>query len=432
MKTSPTEAPSDAGLVMGHTTSVATAAALAPAKGSRTSIIAIRYADVLLSVLAAVSVFYAASTAPAKGIDLRSFLVGAQSWVAGTYTIGEGPMYEYPPYAVVALSPLSALSFEHLALLWLLLNLIATAWIVYAAIKLWGNEWSPRARYYLLVLLLVWAPFRVTLRNGQLSLVITSLLLGVLLARKNRKYYLAGCLLGLAVCKYSLSLPFLLYFVWKREWKIAVPALALPLLLTEVFALRLGLSLFSAVSAYGAALGKVFDSRFSADTGSTEIQMLVASFTAGDRTMTAAITTGLCLLAIVSMAIVFARRRSEEDAQLAAVALFSLWSVYHRTYDSVLCVIPAAVLISFLIGRRLVAFTRASLAALAVFALGLPGFLTERLGISTEALSRNPFGFVGLHLERIVVFGLFCALLVVIAVAGSGSEVPVLAAAEGP
>jgi hypothetical protein len=54
------------------------------------------------------------------------------------------------------------------------------------------------------------------------------------------------------------------------------------------------------------------------------------------------------------------------------------------------------------------------MAGLALFAISIPGLLTERLHLSAESLAANPAGFVGLHFERLLVFGLFFFLLVLL------------------
>jgi hypothetical protein len=51
---------------------------------------------------------------------------------------------------------------------------------------------------------------------------------------------------------------------------------------------------------------------------------------------------------------------------------------------------------------------------LALFAVSIPGLLTERLHLSVASLSANPAGFVGVHFERFLVFGMFCWLLVLL------------------
>lgn len=52
------------------------------------------------------------------------------------------------------------------------------------AIKRWGGDWPIKARLLLAAFFIAFAPFRVTLRNGQICLMVMALLLGALLARK--------------------------------------------------------------------------------------------------------------------------------------------------------------------------------------------------------------------------------------------------------
>ena len=158
------------------------------------------------------------------------------------------------------------------------------------------------------------------------------------------------------------------------------------------------------------------DSRFFEDTGATEIQLLFVSLTGGNRALTTGLTVGLVVMGIIAMALIFRRKPADEHLHFAILSLFSLWSVYHRTYDAVLCVIPAALLIDFVVRRRHLAFSAAALGGLSLLALSLPGLLTERLGLKAEVLSHNVLGFVGLHLERFIILGLFCGLLVVLTV----------------
>jgi len=81
-------------------------------------------------------------------------------------------------------------------------------------------------------------------------LIVTALVLGALLAWKKNASLVAGLLLGLSLSKYPLTLPFALYFVWRREWKIVATAVLTVAALTEVFALRIGVSMFDVAGGY--------------------------------------------------------------------------------------------------------------------------------------------------------------------------------------
>ncbi|HLG17597.1 MAG TPA: glycosyltransferase family 87 protein [Blastocatellia bacterium] len=366
-----------------------------------------------LSAVALASVSYAVITAPYQGKDLACFHRGAQDWVTGAYRFGEGPMPLYPPFALPVFSPLAAIPMNPLVFVWVLLNLATTGAVLYLAGRLFGEGWAIRERFYLSVLLLSWAPFRVTLRVGQISLMITALLLGTLVARQNKKHLLAGVLLGLSLCKYSMALPFLLYFAWKRDWKTVAVALLIPAALTVVFSLRLGLSPIDAVGDYLRVVSQVQAAGVSGWTGTTEMKMLFFSLTGSDEGLTAVLTILLGVAGLTAMAVAFTRTPEFWRLHVAALSLFALWSSYHRTYDAVLCIVPAAVLIEFVRQGSHVDLGRIGLGGLALFSFGVPGLLTDRLGLSESRLSASLFGSLGLHVERLVVFGLFCALIAV-------------------
>jgi hypothetical protein len=104
------------------------------------------------------------------------------------------------------------------------LNLLATGVSIYLILG-YFKGWPTKAKFYLVLLVLSLAPLRVTLRVGQMSLIITALLLGTVLAESRKKKYLAGVLLGVSLCKFTLSFPFFLYFLWKKDWKIVTAAI---------------------------------------------------------------------------------------------------------------------------------------------------------------------------------------------------------------
>jgi hypothetical protein len=93
------------------------------------------------------------------------------------------------------------------------------------------------------------------------------------------------------------------------------------------------------------------------------------------------------------------------------LALFAQWSVYHKTYDSVLCLLPAVLLIDLLVQRRFVFFSRFWLAGLGLLIISIPGLLIDRLKIDPSVISSNPLLLLGVHVERLLMFGMFCSLI---------------------
>jgi hypothetical protein len=246
---------------------------------------------------------------------------------------------------------------------------------------------------------------------GQISLLITAALLAGLVARSKKKYIWGGIFLGLALSKYSLTLPFFLYFIWKKEWKMVIPAVLVMGILTTVFALRLGLSPLEVTGDYLEVMSHTSISNDALFKGTTEIGPLLFIVTGGNQQWADYLSLFVILVSLVAMIVVFRRKPHCEEWHFAIVALFSLWFVYHNTYDSVLCILPAAVLMSFIARKKFLPFSVGWLSAMCLFALSVPGLLTERLHFTTESLSGSPAGLLGLHIERLLVFGMFWSFL---------------------
>ncbi|HEY3138653.1 MAG TPA: glycosyltransferase family 87 protein [Blastocatellia bacterium] len=370
-----------------------------------------RIAEFLLFLVALVSFTYALVTAPGKGIDVTFLQIGAREWIDGVYEIGAGSISLHPPFILPLLAPIAVLSHNSLVVLWLTLNVAATALVLYFVDRLWAKRWPIDARICLPAFFLAWAPFRVTLRNGQLSLMVLALLLGALFARRRNRSFLAGALLGLSLCKYSLTFPFPLYFAWKREWKVVSTAILIPAALTELFAWRLGLSLIDVVRQYVDAARKAYVSGATIFEGASEIKPLLLGLSGGNETVTTTLVVAISLAALICMVLAFARARKFEIAHFSALALFALWSVYHKTYDSVLCLLPAVLLIDLLVQRRFVFFSRFWLAGLGLLIISIPGLLIDRLKIDPSVISSDPLLLLGVHVERLLMFGMFCSLI---------------------
>ena len=376
---------------------------------------ALNFALAALVPPALASLIYSLVTAPQGGFDLNLFQRSAREFVDGSYSIGAGALPLYPPFAAPLFAPLALLPFRLLVVAWLCVNVAAVFLTLRFAINLYGVAWPKKVWLLLSAFVLAWAPFRVTLRLGQLSLIVTALLLGALLARQNKRRLLSGVLLGLSLWKYSLTLPFLLYFILKKEWKLVGAALMMPLILTEVFAVRMGISLIDALRDYvevilhGQAAG---GENWLGTTGTTEIKLLLSSLTHGNETLAFTFTIALIILALAVMIVVFSKTPQSELSHFAVLALFALWWSYHRVYDSVICVLPAALLIDFIVREVRLRFSWFWLGALGLLIISLPGLLTERFHLNATELSGNLLGWFGIHSERLMIFALFWSLLI--------------------
>lgn len=366
--------------------------------------------EALFFLFALVSLAYAITVALRRGTDVALAHTQGRAWLDGLSQKDLPIFYGYPPYAVVVFSLLALLSLRQAIIAMLIINLAATALCLHFIWRLWGAEWPIRTRLHLAALLLSWSSFRVTFGNGQLSLIVMALLLGAILAGERKKKIVAGFFLSLALCKYTLSFPFLLYFAWKREWKILIFALTPLLPLTQVYASRLGSSALAMTADYLYLLRREAMEKDAILTGVTEIKPLILSLTGGHQTLSAALTVALCLVALICMIVVFKRSNENELIKLSILALFGLWSVYHRTYDLVLCLLPAALFIDLLTRKNWIGFSLGWLAALGLLIINIPGLLVYKLRLSGDSLA-TPLGLIGLHSERIMIFAMFWSLL---------------------
>src|SRR5262249_43341795 len=105
------------------------------------------------------------------------------------------------------------------------------------------------------------------------------------------------------------------------------------------------------------------------------------------------------------------RSPKSEHEHMAVLSLFALWTVYHRNYDAVICLVPASLMVRYLVygtNKRLALFW---LAAMILLVFDPPGLLVDRLGLDPEALARNVAGWVGLNLNRFLIFAMFWSLI---------------------
>jgi hypothetical protein len=360
------------------------------------------------------SAAYAILTATEKGIDLGYYHNAGRQWLTGAFQIGKGPSGEYPPFTLVLFALMGKLSFEHTRLLWLLLNSTATILILWLVIRWIGSDWPFKAKFYLMTFFLCWASFRVTLRVGQLSLIITALILSAMWAESHRKDFGAGAFLGLSLSKPTLTFPFFFYFIWEKKWKSLIVAGLLTLGLTQIFASHQGKGLIQTSFEYFKSATQTYVSGISDYSGTCEIKPLLYLLSGKNAPLAAFLSMGLILGALTTMASLFHRKPSEKPLQVAVLVFFGLWAVYHRIYDTVACIIPAAVLFDFIVKKKFARMSWFCLAGLALLGVDFPGVLLDRLHWSPARLSSNPLGFLGLHLDRLIVFGLFGAFLVLL------------------
>src|SRR5512139_4055619 len=151
-------------------------------------------------------------------------------------TLNQYPVAQYDleitpsntPAMLLALTPLSYFSWWSAKWSFFLLNIIlmlATGWLAIRHIPFGGVK-LPRIQE--LLIFLVYFDFsatRIAIENGQTTLLVFMLMMIALIFSK-RAWYVSGLALGLALSKYSLSIPIFLFFLYQKNFKALLLAIA--------------------------------------------------------------------------------------------------------------------------------------------------------------------------------------------------------------
>jgi hypothetical protein len=183
--------------------------------------------------------------------DLLQVVRWAGEWLHGLdpYAL-PGAVVDYPPWALVWLAPLAAVPVGVLTACWIAVNLGLVAWAI-AVLAGWAAE--PRPRLVLLAALLACAASFRTL--SQFSLLSFTLAIA---GAASRSRGVGGVLLGLSLFKPQIGGAIALW-VWLRGQRGRVlVALAVVLMLSLAFSLRLGVDPIVVAREYVAALARTY------------------------------------------------------------------------------------------------------------------------------------------------------------------------------
>lgn len=132
----------------------------------------------------------------------------------------------HPPPALLLTLPLGLTTYPRAAAAWLVLEYLllgVSCVLIVRHVRETGKATAPLA----LAALALWTvPVRDDLVLGQFSLVILALLVGSYLALRGRRAVLGGALLGAAVSLKFLGWPLVLFYAWKRQWRVVFAASA--------------------------------------------------------------------------------------------------------------------------------------------------------------------------------------------------------------
>lgn len=237
-----------------------------------------------------------------------------------------------PPLLLV-LSPLSNLPWAAAKSTWLLLNLLFAGlvfWLVVEKIPFPDVSLERRTKILIFLLFFNLSPTRIAIENGQITLLVIVLMLVSILLRE-RSWLLSGFLLGLALSKFSVSLPVALFFLYHRKFRIVLTAFLVQLLGFT------GVAMFS-----GNPLMLVLEEYFRIFIRIKNLSGIHLASLIPGRILDDALSA-LMSLALFSMLYAWLiRKRPSPDVNSAVLdvhllAIFALWSLlvgYHRLHDA--------------------------------------------------------------------------------------------------
>jgi hypothetical protein len=304
---------------------------------------------------------------PHVGIDYGFFWKAGRDVLAGADPYGSDHFAEHPflnPPTALPLFALFALgSFSHGFVLWMILNAVACAGLVVIAqgalaaqgglAGTAGRESDPPWQLdgisvlALTGVLLVSDASLLTVGIGQLSLLVALLLMAALAAQARGMAIVAGVLLSLATVKVGTMLPFLLLFLRRADWRtwvaLAVTTLGLCLMTDRPDNLPGRLTTVLERIKQMESAGQVNDYSYEGTRPENILGFQAAIYRLGlrDRALLqwAQYAAVLVLGAWVARQVV-GRERLPREAACALVALYSCVFLYHRSYDTVILVMP--------------------------------------------------------------------------------------------
>jgi len=285
---------------------------------------------VVLVVLAALNVCGGVLLTLARDQVADLFLVASwlQIWLSGGHLYGPGSITDYPPWAIVTLSPLALVPRDWLVAVWIVFNLGLAAVIVWRLATI-SHENAASVRN-LAWLLAATGTIRQLLQFSHLSYALA--IVGAFTASP----LVGGLLVGVSLMKPQIGGVVWLWLVLRRDWRRAAYALPVPLILTAVYIAVAPIGLLDLVSGYRAAITSQYGDP-SGLPGQSDLRLWLWRLWPDPSVN--AVLSGLVLAGLlVPLVMAVVRRRADgRDMELLGLCgAISLLAVRHLSYDFLL------------------------------------------------------------------------------------------------
>lgn len=145
------------------------------------------------------------------------------------YPVAQGDLAIIPsntPMMLLLLTPFSYFSWNAAKWLFLFVNLLlvlVTGWLVLRRIPFGGVKLARVDQLFISLVYFDFSATRIAIENGQTTLFVFLLML-IAILYATRSWMLSGLALGIALSKYSLSLPVFLFLLYKKKFKLMLTA----------------------------------------------------------------------------------------------------------------------------------------------------------------------------------------------------------------
>jgi hypothetical protein len=150
----------------------------------------------------------------------------------------------HPPTSILIAIPFALLDYPAGTLAWNVVSLALLAFSLWLVVRGLGIRFSPWALLPVLAILLASDPFRQQMRQGQLNLVLLSLLTGAWVCDRSDRPRWAGVLVGVATCIKIFPGFLFVYFLLRRDVRATIAGTITVVLLTAATVGILGTSAF--------------------------------------------------------------------------------------------------------------------------------------------------------------------------------------------
>jgi hypothetical protein len=283
--------------------------------------------------------------------EAPQFLFLPKEVANGTLVANRGFPTAYPITAFVLIAPFSLLPWKFAYALWLGVNLILFAAMLWTLLALAGFSYRDPSAILLLAATLALAPFHSGIVTANVTLVAVELSIIAVWAARHRYDFASAAVLALSIAlKPQIGLCFLLYYVMRRRWRICGVTVALLVGIASAGLLRLQIGHAPWLANY------IADNRILLESG------VLGNFTAinptrfglinlqvglypifGSVTVTNAMARAMGAILLVAWIVAVTRSSRLDDFELldlSAIAIISLLPVYHRFYDATLLALP--------------------------------------------------------------------------------------------